>query len=285
MKIAWPGGAIAAVTISFDDGYATTYENTICALQERQLFGTYNIIPSQVGAIFSGELTASWEDWRKAARMGHEIASHGFFHSPLSGRVSELRRLLNNLFVTHNRVAYMKQLYRTISTLHQWQKQSQTQSKTPQPKQTDRHLQSSRMIIDEKISGLTTESFAYPSGGYDSASKKAVRLAGFRSARTLDLGLNQLPIGYYSLRSISLGPGMSVDDYIPWLEKACKTNAWLIVVLHLVGEKNPNNYPYFCSFSNWQRLLELFEHYPLWIATQRDVIRYLTTHSKDLFNA
>jgi peptidoglycan/xylan/chitin deacetylase (PgdA/CDA1 family) len=144
------------------------------------------------------------------------------------------------------------------------------------PSTTD--LVASRLSIERIVQGSSVESFAYPSGRYNSASRRVVADAGFKSARTLDLGVNHASCDLFALRAIALAPGTTVDDLVVWLERTVQSRAWLIVVLHLVARRNPTNYPYFCSLSEFQRLLEAVQSRPFWIATQRQVVRHLLSH-------
>lgn len=277
MRFFWPNGTSGAVTISFDDGYASTYQNTVFSLKERGLSATYNIIPAYVNKVFNGEKTANWEQWCEANKMGHEVASHGFTHAPLAGRMSDFRRFIHNLKITPDPISYIRQLMLTIYIMRRWKNQRQEKTNEQPTLNLINDLTESRAIIDRKITGLPTVSFAYPSGRYTTNSKKAVASAGFCSARTLDLGLNNHLSDLFSLNSIAMAPGMSVNDYSYWLDKACKANEWLIIVLHLVAEKNPNQYPYFCSIKEWDHLLNLVEQYPLWVADQREIVNFITS--------
>ncbi len=277
MDFIWPGNAEAAVTCSFDDGYAATYEATALSLHHRGLCGTYHIITNQIATSFAGLTTADWSQWKGAACLGHEIGSHGSNHTPLAGRLSDVRRLLTNLRATPDRRAYIRQLLTTVHTLYRWQKRALRVPDSRPTRPTKDELASSRDCIDQVIDDPRAESFAYPAGRYDATARQTVAAAGFRSARTLNLGLNRPASDPFALYAVALGPGMPMRHLITWLDRAQAAHAWLIIVFHLVAEENPMDYPYFCSSSDWQRLLDTIQARPVWIAPQRQVVRYLST--------
>lgn len=271
----WPAGAQAAVTFSFDDGYVATYEATTSHLQDRSVCATYNVITGHTGDVFEGLPTATWSQWQCVSRMGHEIASHSATHTPQAGPLSDLWRLLGNLRVAPDRPAYVGQLLATAHALSKRRRRARpTSYRRPGPSSTS-ELAASRLHIDRIISDPPTESFAYPAGRHNAVSRRAVVNAGFKSARTLDAGLNDARSDPFALRAVVLGPGATVDDLVIWLERAYRSSAWLIVVFHLVAEHNPTGYPYFCPLSEFQRLLDTVQSQPFWIATQRQIVRYL----------
>ena len=281
MDIIWPGGAAAALTISFDDGYAATYESTVSSLQQRGMYATYHIIPERVGKNFGGLETAGWEQWGAAARLGHEIGCHGFDHSPMAGWLCNIRRLFINLRSIPERRGYLRQLLATMRALHRWQGHS---ASSPDPQVSRRSqrpdLVSARRQISQMLADQPIESFAYPYGLYNRAARDDVQAAGFTTARTLNYGLNTLASDPFCLRGVSLTSVMALSDLSSWIKRACEQGAWLVLVLHLVAEDNPLGYPYYCSVSTWQRLLDVLEQHSLWITTQSQAARHLlrTSH-------
>lgn len=280
--ITWPAGAQAAVTFSFDDGYAATYETTVTCLHERCLCATYNVITDCIGAAFEQLPTATWSQWRQAHGLGHEIASHSASHVALAGSFSDLRRFLKGLYGAPDRIVHAAQLATRARALWAFNGNRRSRAtvlsfrRSSIPSTAD--LAASRLSIERAVQGASVESFVYPSGRYNSASRGVVATAGFKSARTLDLGLNHAFCDLFALHAIALGPGTTVDDLAVWLERAVQSRTWLIVVLHLVARHNPTNYPYFCSLSEFQRLLDAVQSQPFWIATQRQVVRHLLSH-------
>jgi peptidoglycan/xylan/chitin deacetylase (PgdA/CDA1 family) len=281
MEFIWPGEAEAAVTLSFDDGFAATYDSTVASLYERGLKATYNIITNRVGTNFDGLATASWEDWRKSVQSGHEIGSHSGWHLPLSRGLQDVRRFFSNLTSVPNRIAYVGQVLATNRALKLWKSNSRSNSSDLLGVSGGDNLTASRQQIDQMIAGHITESFAYPAGRYDLAAERAVAAAGFRSARTLDLGINNKKNNFFALRALSIGPGVGAGEVSYWLEKARSTVGWLIIVFHLVADDNPQGYPYYCSLSDMQRILDMVQQPPFWVATQGQAVHYLSTMVTD----
>jgi peptidoglycan/xylan/chitin deacetylase (PgdA/CDA1 family) len=276
MEFIWPGEAEAAVTLSFDDGFAATHESTVALLYERGIKATYNIITNRVGTNFDCLVTANWEDWRQSVQLGHEIGSHSGWHVPLSGGLQDVRRFFSNLSSVPSCIAYVGQVLATNRALKSWKSNSRSNTNDLSGVSGIDNLTASRQQIDQMIPGQLTESFAYPAGRYDLAAQRAVAAAGFRSARTLDLGINSKKNNFFALHALSIGPGMGAGEVSYWLEKARLSAGWLIIVFHLVAQVNPQGYPYFCSLSDMQRILDMVQQPSFWVATQGQVVHYLS---------
>jgi peptidoglycan/xylan/chitin deacetylase (PgdA/CDA1 family) len=280
VEIAWPADAQAAVTFSFDDGYAATCDATVTCLQARGLCATYNIITNCVGSVFDGLPTATWSQWQRANRAGHEIASHSASHAALAGPLSDVRRLLQDFCAAPDRLAYAGQLTTTARALIKQRLRASPRSVGRSSSSTTADLAASRLSIESRVQGLRVESFAYPAGRHDLASRHMVAEAGFKSARTSDWGVNTSACDLFALRAIGQRPGLGIDELAVWLERARTSHAWLIIAFHLVAECNPTGYPYFCSLADLQRLLDAMQSRLFWVATQREVVRHL--ESQDL---
>lgn len=70
----WPNGAKAAVNLAYDDALASQLENVIPALNERGFRGSF-YIPAGAPLVME-----RLEEWRAAARQGHELGNHSLFH-------------------------------------------------------------------------------------------------------------------------------------------------------------------------------------------------------------
>lgn len=274
-ELTWPGGARAAVTLSFDDGYAATCESTAELLGARGWGATYNVVTDYIGAVFDGLPTAGWADWQEASRIGHEIASHSAQHAALAGPWSDLRRIWQGIRAAPDRRAYLGQLAATGRALYPKRPRSNFQPRRRAPITLSSSLAASRSCIAQHIQGQPVESLAYPAGRHNAASRRAAAQAGFRSARTLDPGLNDAVADPLALRAVVLGPGSRPAQLAGWLQRASRERAWLIIVLHLVAECNPTGYPYFCSLAAFQRLLDVLQAQDFWVATQGQVVSHL----------
>jgi peptidoglycan/xylan/chitin deacetylase (PgdA/CDA1 family) len=70
----WPGGCVAAVSLTFDDGMRSQLERAVPILEEHGLRGTFYLNPR-------GD---DWEErlapWRAVAARGHELGNHTCHH-------------------------------------------------------------------------------------------------------------------------------------------------------------------------------------------------------------
>ncbi len=71
---AWPGGARAAVSLAYDDALDSQLDNAIPALDRHGVKGTFFL------QLSSEPVARRMEDWRAAARGGHELGNHSLFH-------------------------------------------------------------------------------------------------------------------------------------------------------------------------------------------------------------
>src|SRR5207244_797428 len=69
---AWPGGARAAVSLTYDDGLNSQLDNAVPELKRLGMKATF----------FLTENNAHWRlaDWEALARDGHEVANHTMTH-------------------------------------------------------------------------------------------------------------------------------------------------------------------------------------------------------------
>ena len=70
----WPGGQRAAVSLSYDDALPSQLDNAIPALDRHGLKGTFYL------TLAADPVRDRLEDWRAAARNGHELGNHSLFH-------------------------------------------------------------------------------------------------------------------------------------------------------------------------------------------------------------
>ena len=72
--LAWPGGARAAVSLAYDDALDSQLDNAIPTLDRHGIKGTFFL------QLSSEPVARRMEDWRAAARGGHELGNHSLFH-------------------------------------------------------------------------------------------------------------------------------------------------------------------------------------------------------------
>lgn len=74
-----------AVSFTFDDGEPSVATDILPLFEQ---YGYQTTVAINPGNTFEGKENVSrgtWDDWRKAAAHGHEIANHGAHHKPLPG--------------------------------------------------------------------------------------------------------------------------------------------------------------------------------------------------------
>ncbi|HMD62152.1 MAG TPA: polysaccharide deacetylase family protein [Opitutaceae bacterium] len=75
----WPGGRLAAVSLSWDDARASQVDVGIPILDRHGIKGTFYVLPAS--------LRLRIAKWRAAAAAGHEIGNHTVYH-PCTGNFS-----------------------------------------------------------------------------------------------------------------------------------------------------------------------------------------------------
>jgi peptidoglycan/xylan/chitin deacetylase (PgdA/CDA1 family) len=71
----WPNGAKAAVSLAYDDALDSQLDNAIPALNRYGFHGSFYLTLANPSVRFRVQ------DWRDAARLGHELGNHTLFHS------------------------------------------------------------------------------------------------------------------------------------------------------------------------------------------------------------
>lgn len=76
--ITWPNGAKAAICLTYDDAMSSQLEQAIPVLNSLRLKGTF--------FLNSVADNSTSEQWRQAAKQGHELANHTLFHPCLAAK-------------------------------------------------------------------------------------------------------------------------------------------------------------------------------------------------------
>ena len=71
---AWPGGRKAAVSLAYDDALDSQLDNAVPALDRYGFKGSFYLQLSRPSVV------ERLDEWRAAARQGHELANHSLFH-------------------------------------------------------------------------------------------------------------------------------------------------------------------------------------------------------------
>jgi peptidoglycan/xylan/chitin deacetylase (PgdA/CDA1 family) len=118
----WPSGKRCAVSLSFDDARITQIEHGVSILDTHDVRATFYVTPSL--------MDQRLDQWRAAARSGHEIGNHTVTH-PCTGNLE---------FTRANAIEDY-----TLERM-------------------DAELAQANAIIEDKL-GVTPRTFAYPCGG------------------------------------------------------------------------------------------------------------------------
>jgi len=80
--------------------------------------------------------------------------------------------------------------------------------------------------------GITAASFMYPLGSYNDSIISLVKAAGYKGARSTDIGYNTPSSDPYRLLSQNVNNDVSIDTIKGWIDKAVADKTWLILTLH-----------------------------------------------------
>jgi len=70
----WPGGAKIAISLSYDDALNSQLDNAIPALDKYNFKASFYVLPN------STVIRDRMEEWRSAAKNGHELGNHSLYH-------------------------------------------------------------------------------------------------------------------------------------------------------------------------------------------------------------
>lgn len=113
------------------------------------------------------------------------------------------------------------------------------------------------------IAGVEFQSFAYPYGSFNLASKRVIGRI-FDSARTTEPGINVKKIDLAALRGIALYERFGIETAKLWLSKLDETGGWMIFYTHDVTDI-PSRFG--CSIDHFERVLDLCLENGVQIAT------------------
>ncbi|HCB88086.1 MAG TPA: polysaccharide deacetylase [Porphyromonadaceae bacterium] len=197
----WPDGKKMAISLTFDDSRLSQIDKGIPLLDKYNVKGTFYISPHL--------LTQRVEEWKKAARNGHEIGNHTFTH-PCSGNFSFSR---DNALENH-----------TFQSMKE-------------------DIDSANMLI-EKTLGYSPVSFAYPCGetfvgrGENTESYVPLIAAQFKTGRKWrnETANDPLFCDLAQIKGIQLD-GKSFEEVLRLIEAAKRNGQWLVLVGHEMDNK------------------------------------------------
>ncbi len=230
-----------AVVLTYDDAIDGDLDNVIPALDSLNLKGTFYIIGS------SPVVNNRLNEWRLAAKNGHELGNHALFH-PCDGS------LPGRSFVTADNDLSKYTVSRAVSEIRV------------------------NNTLLKAIDGKDKRTFAYPCGDrkigdvyfYDQLKKE------FVGARGVSAGLqtpNEVQLDNIDCYGIN---GQSADYMIDLVKKAQQTHTLLVFLFHGVGGGHSIN----VSLDAHSKLLHYLKDHEkkIWIAPMVDVAERISVY-------
>jgi peptidoglycan/xylan/chitin deacetylase (PgdA/CDA1 family) len=230
-----------AVVLTYDDAIDVDLDNVLPALDSLGFKGTFYLIGS------SPTVTRRMEEWRAAARHGHELGNHSLFH-PCDGSRPGRSWVQPDYDLSHYTVTRAVSEIRATNTLLQ------------------------------AIDGRTERTFAYPCGDltindsffYAGLRKDFVAARGVRSAMDT-LGKTDLDnVDCYGMN------GQTAEQMIALVQQAMRSHTLLVFLFHGVGGGHSIN----VGLQEHSRLLHYLKDHEkdIWIAPMAEVAEYIKAH-------
>jgi peptidoglycan/xylan/chitin deacetylase (PgdA/CDA1 family) len=238
----WPGGARAAVSLTYDDGVYSGLDHAVPDLERAGFRGTF-YLPVGNPQVFDRMV-----GWKRAFRNGHEIGNHSLRH-PCRGEHHEHR--LERYRPTDIR----NEVYSAAKWFDEYIG-------------VDKHRTFAYPCGHVSIGDPPDEE------SYASAVRAchfAARLAGPGTAAQVNdpaqVAKNPLRI---QAAVIGYPDGQEVDPFLRYCEKAARLGGWAVVVFHGIGD---NWLP--TDRGVHQRLIEHLRDARFWVAPVRDVAKHI----------
>ncbi len=230
-----------AVVLTYDDAINVDLDNVIPALDSLKLKGTFYIIGS------SPVVNLRLNEWRLAAKQGHELGNHALFH-PCDGS------LPGRTFVTPDNDLSKYTVSRAVNEIR------------------------INNTLLKAIDGKELRTFAYPCGDlkigdvffYDQLRNDFAGARGVSAAlQTIDQ-VNLDNIDCYAIN------GQSADYMIDLVKKAMQTHTLLVFLFHGVGGGHNIN----VDINAHSKLLHFLKENEknIWVAPMVDVAEYIKAH-------
>ena len=189
----WNGNKPGAVSLTFDDGYASQVTTGVNQLNARGLKGTFFVI--------TGNNPVSWTTWRTVASYGNEIGSHTVTHPDLT---------------TLSSVALQSELSVSQTTINQNVPSQSCISLSYPNGATNAAVQGATK--DYYIAGRSTWS---PEGGFINYYQAGSDTRG-----------GWLAVNFYNIGSAGLNESITTAQLDPYLEDAARRHGWLSLHFH-----------------------------------------------------
>jgi peptidoglycan/xylan/chitin deacetylase (PgdA/CDA1 family) len=231
-----------AVVLTYDDAIDVDLDNVLPALDSLGLKATFYLIGS------SPVLGKRLEEWRAAARNGHELGNHALFH-PCDGS------LPGRSFVPADFDLSKYSINRAVAEIR------------------------INNVLLNAIDGKSKRTFAYPCGDlkirdtlfYPGLRKDFVAARGVTSRMDAIGQVNLDNIDCYAMN------GQTAEEMIALVQKAMQTHTLLVFLFHGVGGGHSMN----VGLNDHSRLLHYLKDHQkdIWIAPMVDVAEYIRSNS------
>ena len=207
---------VGVVSFTFDDGYLDYYTEAFPILKGASMGGTFYMIPavtlnySRYVAADSSDIYMSPAQMLEMQAAGNDMASHTANHCDL-------------VVLYKDPTSWSTQVGCRDHVL--------SSATTAQKEITD----SQKELADMGVS--PDNNLAYPFGSFNSRIEALVKDAGFKGARSTDIGYNSATSNLFALRTQNVGINTSFETVKSWIDTAAKHRLWLILTFHNIDSK------------------------------------------------
>jgi Predicted xylanase/chitin deacetylase len=232
-----------AVVLTYDDALNVDLDNVVPALDSMHLKGTFYLIGD------SPVLNKRMNEWRKAAKHGHELGNHTLFH-PCDGSLSGRDWVTPEDDLTRFTLKRAQEEIRVTNLLLQ------------------------------AIDGKTERTFAYPCGdtqigGVNYYADLKYEFAGARGVFAVLQPLNEIKTDNIAGFGIN---GQSGDYMVGLVKQAMESHTLLVFIFHGVGGGHSIN----VSLEAHRQLLAFLKQHKneIWNAPMVDVAKFISSQQK-----
>lgn len=231
-------GKKCAVVLTYDDALNIHLDKVIPMLNSYQFRGTFYLIGS------SPVVSERIEEWRTAAKQGHELGNHTLNH-PCDGNLPGREFVTSETDLSKYTVARAVKETRITNTLL------------------------------KAIDGKTERTFAYPCGDFTIKDTLYYNFLknDFIAARGVSPGyLNMKEVDFSNVNSFFQN-GSTAEQMIAQVEEAEKKGSFIVFLFHGVGGEHPLN----IDLEEHRKLLEYLKKRKkdIWVAPMVDVAKYI----------
>lgn len=243
---AWPGNAIAAISLTYDDGLPDGLDRAIPDLNQRGIRGTFYL------TVGDRKVRKRSEDWRRAFEGGHEIGNHTVRHPCRA-----------------DAYPYPPLWLPRALRLENWS-----------PEDIAREISEAAGWLNEEIGPDPGRTFAHPCGATsigsppdDVSYDAAIRRHHFAARAGVGEPNDPRSVDLMRIRS-HLCDHPDIRELIAYCEGAIRTGGWAVLMFHSIGGRRMRT-----RRSVHRELLGYLADQRFWVAPVRDVASFLR-HSR-----